>query len=277
MYVYETVHVTGVTLNKSSIILDTVWQTEQLTATITPANADDQTVVWSTSDSTIATVDQTWLVTCVTPWTATITVTTNDGGYTATCGVIEGRVPSTHQEVERIASSGTQYIDTLVYPTNNTVNQVKVMNLAQTWDVIYGYFAGDDDNDYRLFNYSNRIYWDIYSKRTNWSSFQPNSVYEFEMGNNYVKNVWASTNLIIWTTVWTWTGSNTITLNNFDNNTYSSNRWYYVKIWEWATQVRDMIPCYRIADWEIWMYDAINRVFYTNGWSGTFTKWPDVN
>lgn len=87
VYVYETVHVTGVTLNKNTLVLDTVWQTEQLTATITPANADDQTVVWSTSDSSVATVDQTWLVTCVTPWDATITVTTNDGWYTATCSV----------------------------------------------------------------------------------------------------------------------------------------------------------------------------------------------
>jgi hypothetical protein len=39
---------------------------------------------------------------------------------------------------------------------------------------------------------------------------------------------------------------------------------------------RDMIPCYRIADWEIWMYDVVNGVFYTNSWSWTFTKWPDV-
>ena len=89
IYVYETVHVTGVSLNTNSIVLDTVWQTEQLTATITPSNADDQTVVWSTSDSTVATVSQSWLVTCVSPWDATITVTTNDWWYTATCGVTD--------------------------------------------------------------------------------------------------------------------------------------------------------------------------------------------
>ena len=89
IYVYETVHVTGVTLDKGSIVLTTVWQTEQLTATITPANADDQTVVWSTSNPNIATVDQNWLVICVSPWNATITVTTNDGWYTATCSVLD--------------------------------------------------------------------------------------------------------------------------------------------------------------------------------------------
>lgn len=85
VYVYETIHVTGVTLDKNSISLTTVWQTEQLTATVTPANADDQAVTWSSSDTSVATVSNTWLVTCVTPWTCTITATTHDGGYTATC------------------------------------------------------------------------------------------------------------------------------------------------------------------------------------------------
>lgn len=87
IHVYETVHVTGVSVSPSSVSLTTVWQTQQLTATITPANADDQVVSWSSSDTSVATVNSSWLVTCVTPWEATITATTHDGGYTATCGV----------------------------------------------------------------------------------------------------------------------------------------------------------------------------------------------
>lgn len=87
VYVYETVHVTGVSVSPSSVSLTTVWQTEQLTATITPANADDQVVSWSSSNTSVATVNSSWLVTCVAPWEATITVTTNDGGYTSTCEV----------------------------------------------------------------------------------------------------------------------------------------------------------------------------------------------
>lgn len=39
---------------------------------------------------------------------------------------------------------------------------------------------------------------------------------------------------------------------------------------------RDFVPCYRIADWVIWMYDIENGVFYTNQWSWTFSKWNDV-
>lgn len=82
-YIWEYVDVTSLTLDKSSISLTTVWQTNQLTATTVPAWA---TVTWSSSDTTIATVSNTWLVTCVTPWNCTITATSF--GVTATCSVV---------------------------------------------------------------------------------------------------------------------------------------------------------------------------------------------
>lgn len=75
----------SITLDKSSISLTTIWQTEQLTATITPTICD-QSVTWSSDDTTIATVSTTGLVTCVTPWECTITATTVNN-LTATCGV----------------------------------------------------------------------------------------------------------------------------------------------------------------------------------------------
>ena len=77
---------TSITLDKSSINLTTVWQTAQLTATIEPT-VSDHSITWTSSDTTVATVSSSWLVTCVTPWTATITATTSNG-LTATCGVI---------------------------------------------------------------------------------------------------------------------------------------------------------------------------------------------
>jgi hypothetical protein len=38
----------------------------------------------------------------------------------------------------------------------------------------------------------------------------------------------------------------------------------------------DFVPCYRIADSVIGMYDVVNDVFYTNNGSGTFSKGSDV-
>ena len=77
--------VTGVTLNKTSVRLITS-KTTQLTATISPTNAANKAVTWSTSNSSVATVTN-GLVTAVSPGSATITVTTVDGGFTATCTV----------------------------------------------------------------------------------------------------------------------------------------------------------------------------------------------
>ena len=78
--------VTGVSLDKTSLALD-VGGTAQLTATFTPSNASNKAVTWSTSASTVATVDNTGKVTAHSAGTAAITVKTEDGGHTAQCTV----------------------------------------------------------------------------------------------------------------------------------------------------------------------------------------------
>ena len=78
--------VTGVTLNETTLTL-AIGATATLIPTIAPADATNQNVTWSTNADTIATVDSTGKVTAVKEGTATITVTTEDGGKTATCTV----------------------------------------------------------------------------------------------------------------------------------------------------------------------------------------------
>lgn len=80
------VAVTGVTLDKTSLSLE-AGQTAQLTATVQPGNADNQAVTWSSSDNNVVSVDATGKITANTKGSATITVTTADGGKTATCTV----------------------------------------------------------------------------------------------------------------------------------------------------------------------------------------------
>ena len=80
------VSVTGVTLNKTTLKLGK-GASETLTATIAPTNATNKKVTWTSSDPAVATVDASGKVTGVAKGTATITVTTEDGGYTATCAV----------------------------------------------------------------------------------------------------------------------------------------------------------------------------------------------
>lgn len=82
----EFIHVTGVSLSPSSLQLVS-GESSQLTATVTPANASNPAVKWSSSDTSVATVDNSGLVTAVAPGTATITAETYDGGLTASCAV----------------------------------------------------------------------------------------------------------------------------------------------------------------------------------------------
>lgn len=85
--------VTSVSVKPSSLSLK-VGETAQLTATVTPVNADNDNVNWSSSDNSVATVAD-GLVTAVKEGSATITVTTIDGGKTATCTVtVNSAIPA---------------------------------------------------------------------------------------------------------------------------------------------------------------------------------------
>lgn len=81
-----TVPVSSVSLNQTSMNL-TAGSTGQLKATISPSNATSKGLNWTSSDPLVATVDGSGKVTAVKAGTATITVTTQDGGKTATCTV----------------------------------------------------------------------------------------------------------------------------------------------------------------------------------------------
>ncbi len=74
---------TGVTLAPTTATLD-IGDTQQLTPTISPANATDQCVTYSSSDPSVATVTDDGLVSAVGTGTATITITTTDGNHTST-------------------------------------------------------------------------------------------------------------------------------------------------------------------------------------------------
>ena len=80
------VAVTGVTLSDNSITINR-FETYTLSATVMPNDATDKSVTWSSSNVNVATVDSNGVVRSVASGSATITVTTVDGGFTAQCSV----------------------------------------------------------------------------------------------------------------------------------------------------------------------------------------------
>lgn len=82
----QVVSVTGVSLDRNTANLG-VGDRITLVANVMPESATDRSVTWSTSDNSVVTVDQDGNVVAVGIGDAIITVTTTDGGHTATCAV----------------------------------------------------------------------------------------------------------------------------------------------------------------------------------------------
>ncbi|MBV4243979.1 Ig-like domain-containing protein [Parabacteroides johnsonii] len=89
--------VTGISLEPEEVVLE-IGETIELEATVYPHNADDRRVEWSSSDESVATV-QDGVVTAMDAGTATISVTTVDGGYKATCTVTVNDDPTSVENV----------------------------------------------------------------------------------------------------------------------------------------------------------------------------------
>ena len=104
------VAVTGVSLNKTTLNLK-VGGTETLTATVEPDDATNKSVTWSTSDDTVATVDQTGKVTGVAEGTVTITVTSDaDSSKSATCTVTVSVSNDARFELVSSLEDGGEYL-----------------------------------------------------------------------------------------------------------------------------------------------------------------------
>lgn len=84
-YSGSAVHVSSVTLDQSSVSINAD-ESITLSATVLPANADNKAVTWESNNESVAIVKN-GVVTGVDQGTATITVKTEDGNYTATCDV----------------------------------------------------------------------------------------------------------------------------------------------------------------------------------------------
>lgn len=185
-------------------------------------------------------------------------------------------IPQTYTPLEYIEGTGTQYINTGITPTQNTSFSFGVYMKEITGACIIGCDTGNDNNDFRIFNYNGQIYWDIQTSRligvTN--SFPINQKFEFEVGNNYVKK--NGTTVLTGTTISSFTGDCPIQILR-DNPTGSSicakGKVYYLKIYNSGTLVRNMLPC-KNESGIVGMYDIIEKKFYNNNGTGTFIAGP---
>lgn len=188
--------------------------------------------------------------------------------FQAVAGVEESQLPSGYTQLEYIESSGTQYIDTGLKPTQDYSITIK----CQSTGIDSNTYAGCD---------------------TNWQNtgfFVGVDVFEFgNAGIARIQNY--GENPIVLTLdktggykdgVKTWNNASTATFQTVSNLTlfalnrngtmreYLTGKIYYCTISDNGTLVRNFIPC-KNPDGVIGMYDTIGKQFYANAGTGNFT------
>lgn len=181
----------------------------------------------------------------------------------------------TYKQVEFIKSTGTQYLDTRFYPTSTTTVQSKFIydvhgggsfigkgegQTVETEADNFRFFWGTDGNtylDYGSGSGLNRITGTYINSSTN--------IYEIEFGNRYIKDI--PTNTIKLSASGVSFDGKTYTIKIFSQSDYGTI--YYCKIFDNNILVRDLVPCERMSDGQLGMFDKVNEIFYEFYGSGS--------
>lgn len=199
-----------------------------------------------------------------------------------------------YQEVEYIQSSWTQCINTLYCPNKNTKISIDLQftSLTVQQRLFWVWSAINSSNLIAFIAYINGSGYRSRMTFDNLASvYQSTNVKADTLRHKFVLD---NTKYIIYTwdteivnqnnsaTISYSTTPNPLALlAQYNNNPQwyenkASAKLYWCKIYESWTLVRDFVPCYRKSDNVIWLYDKVKNIFYTNSWTWTFTKWPNV-
>lgn len=198
-----------------------------------------------------------------------------------------GSLPSAYQQVEYLESTGTQYIDTGVTPSDLIGFDIHYLMTVGGSNIEQIVIGSSYWGRYRYFldmNFSGQKrqvqfgvaggYFGVYYQADINKSYQfitnvsGNDFGNYELYENgqLVSAGVASGDIS--------TNINNIYLfcrNNDNVATFNAYmRLFSCKIYSNGTIIRDFIPCYRRSDNEPGLYDIINRTFYTNAGTGTF-------
>ena len=267
----EVIAVTGVKLDQTTLTLN-AGKSAQLTATVSPSNATNQSVKWSTSNSNVTVSNGE--VTGRAVGTSVVTVTTDDGGYTAQCtvNVAENTVdPSeSHTELESLSVDGNCYFDAEILPDQNTNTEAKLYVKSGTT-----YICGARDDKYK---YGYSVTDNFYVVRGSVSSAVKNTAFWEDAWT--IKQNGATATF----------GNNSVTLDNAGNFTLTSpyyigcmskngeaagaglkGKIYYAKIYSGSNLVADMIPVKK-SDGTLCLYDKVRKKYIYNAGTGTLKE-----
>ena len=193
--------------------------------------------------------------------------------------ITPSRLPSGYEELEYIENNGTAYIETDYYPTNNTrvVGDFQA-NVITNNPRMFG--AGAYNSLGFIVNIENTRpikYYYKYGQSSSWltTNVQANTnrrTIDLNKNNLYIDGTLVST-----ASESTFTLTSHLGIFNSPNSTaFSANeafkgKCYYLEVYEDGVLVRRFLPCKRLSDNKIGMYDLRNNVFYGSANSSTFT------
>ena len=142
------VKVSGITLNQTSLTMTSKGQTASLTATVNPGNAENKSITWSSSNSSVVTVSANGTVTAVANGTADITATAADGsGVSAKCGVMV-KLPDNTSETITLAGEKSKKIGPTASKCPNIQDFSKVTFELQGEGFAFSNLGFDYENNY---------------------------------------------------------------------------------------------------------------------------------
>jgi len=191
--------------------------------------------------------------------------------------ILQYREP--HAKLEYIRSTGPQYLDTGVLPTNNYKIEIKFrcesFGSASYEGGIWGGETGYNSQAFHLYRTENQF--DIgFSGQALVSSFNANAIYEITVSNgsiiiNGTSYSGSSGNINASYSVYLFALHRAST---FVESTCSKSI-YYCKIYNGTTLVRDFIPA-KDEEEIVCMYDRVNSQYYYNIGSGSFVGGPEI-
>ena len=171
--------------------------------------------------------------------------------------------------IEKDSSHGGKIDIDYVWKTN-TKMQFKFYSTNNGGGGIIGEDGMPDNNDCRLFFASTNAYFDYGSGRITWSgSGRTNTLYEYEYGNYYIKNM--VTSAIKTGTTFSTDRTNTLYFGQGGSDRF---RAYYLKIYEGDTLVKDFIP-WTDMNGNYGLFDKVSLSVY-NVVSGSLTGSSNV-
>lgn len=240
-------HITWIQAKDSSISLTEIWETYQIEVVKVPEySIEPISLSYASSNTNIATVNNTWLVTCVTPWECTITITDSINGYNTTVSVVQKRQPT--ENTMLYIPLDTDLIDHWPNSISLSTNSVSI----STWIVTKRW----------VWNFTN-------NQIISWTNID-NMAHDFTI-SMYMK--WTSTSEWFF---WQWSAST----NRWLHFHFSTSRWLY--LWFYYNDYDSWIGSWTINDWnrhQIWCtYNASTYLVslyidWQKIWSKTLSSW----